>query len=118
MTCHVGQSSCTDTHDGLATEPEELRGIMAEVLFQELTPGPLAPEARIIPLDQKASCVIWICVVDLFLLIARTSENSDPQRPHACITREVPGSSSYGDAVLPRALKQNSRAKTKECFKQ
>ena len=27
-------------------------------LFRELNPGPLAPEARIIPLDQTASCLL------------------------------------------------------------
>ena len=30
---------------------------MAEGLFRELNPGPLAPEARIMPLDQAADCV-------------------------------------------------------------
>ena len=35
---------------------------MAEGLFRELNPGPLAPEARIMPLDQTASCAnAWGC---------------------------------------------------------
>ena len=31
-------------------------------LFRELNPGPLAPEARIIPLDQTARCEITSCL--------------------------------------------------------
>ena len=29
-------------------------------LVRDLNPGPLAPEARIIPLDQRAENVIWV----------------------------------------------------------
>ena len=32
-------------------------------LFWELNPGPLAPEARIIPLDQTASCVLHDIII-------------------------------------------------------
>ena len=44
-----------------SAEPTELQYALAhgsgnKGLFRELNPGPLAPEARIMPLDQTASC--------------------------------------------------------------
>ena len=34
---------------------------MVEGLFRELNPGPLAPEARIMPLDQAANVHLAVC---------------------------------------------------------
>ena len=38
-----------------------VRAELAKGLLRELNPGPLAPEARIIPLDQAASCRTMRC---------------------------------------------------------
>ncbi|MEQ2181724.1 hypothetical protein GOODEAATRI_014455, partial [Goodea atripinnis] len=38
---------------------EERRGAIKEGLVRDLNPGPLAPEARIIPLDQRATCSVY-----------------------------------------------------------
>ena len=43
---------------------------MAEGLFRELNPGPLAPEARIMPLDQAA---MWLTQTQLDQQSARLS---------------------------------------------
>ena len=45
-------------------------------LFWELNPGPLAPEARIIPLDQTASCerLHWFQLVSL-VEVAKAKKN-------------------------------------------
>jgi hypothetical protein len=44
-------------------------------LLQELDPGPLAPEARVIPLDQAASCRIMRCACIKYKPNSRNAAN-------------------------------------------
>jgi hypothetical protein len=48
-----------------------------EGLVRELNPGPLAPEARIIPLDQRADIFTGLLYYTLFFMRKCVSNNID-----------------------------------------